>query len=135
MNLRPAAGLAAILAVCPGAFAAAPTTSTAVADGKGHVAVHVLYFAEDTCMKIASVTDGAPSTIETPKRTLVITVVLEREGARCEQKLRTLEHDITLTDRKGVKSVDIFYVDKAGKFIRSARPPIDRPGEDGDEMQ
>jgi hypothetical protein len=132
---RGLAALAVFLGAAATPLAAAPTTSTAVADGKGTVNVHILYFAEDSCVRLLSATEGAPKSIEAPKRTLVITVVLARDGANCVQKLRTLEHDIALPDRKGVKSVDIFYVDQTGRFIRSARPPIDRPGEDGDELE
>jgi len=114
--------------------AAEPRITTAVADGKGKVAVNVVYYAEDTCVRLVDVREGPPSTIERPRRTLVVTVELESTGTRCEQKLRTLERTIIVDDRAGVKSVEVLFVDHAGKFIRSARPPIDRP-EDRDEME
>ncbi len=133
--LRSLAGWCVLTLALPLAAAASPPKiTTAVADGKGKVQVNVVYYAEDTCMELLSVHEGPPSTIERPKRTLVVTVELQRRAGACEQKLRTLDASITIDDRAGVKSVEVFFVDGKGKFIRSSRPPIDRP-EDAEELQ
>lgn len=110
------------------ALANAPTTM-AKADGKGNVDLHIVYFAENTCVRFADVRDGSPGNIETPKRTLVVTVTLDRSGSDCRPELRTIEHDLRLADREGVLSVDIFFVDPDGRFVRSARPRIYRAGD------
>ena len=132
-TVRQVAALSILLAA-NAASAAEPHITTAVADGRGKVAVNVVYYAEDTCMKLVDVREGPPATIERPRRTLVVTVELARVGSACEQKLRTLDRTIEVDDRPGVKSGEVFFVDKDGKFIRSARPPIDRP-EDVEELQ
>lgn len=122
----------AALAALPllGTPATANTATTmARADGQGHVDLHIVYYAENSCVRFAQVRDGAPGAIETPKRTLVVTVTLDRSGQDCRAELRKIEHDIRLADREGVLSVDIFFVDPDGRFVRSARPRIYRAGD------
>ena len=106
-----------------------PWVSTARADGQGHIAVHLVYFAEDTCISFASVREGAPPSIEAPRKTPTVTVVLTRgKGPECKQKLKTLEQLITITDWPKALSVEVLYIDRNGVFVRSSRPPIERPG-------
>lgn len=96
-----------------------------VADGKVEVSIN--YYAEDTCVKFHSVKEGSPAMIEAPKRSLVITVVIEKEAKKsCKQALTILSDKLTITDRPGVKSVEIFFVSQDGKFIRSSKPRIYR---------
>lgn len=126
---------AILIAAVGGAEPDLPITR-ARADGQGHIEVHLVYFAEHTCMAISSVTEGPPPTIETPKRTPTVTVVLNRNAStRCEEKLTRLERTITIADRPKALSVEVLYVDKNNTFIRSSRPPIARPGQDEDEIQ
>ncbi len=134
LNTFHLAALATAVTCVITTHAAEPKITRAHADGKGKLVVSIVYFAEDTCMAIAGVREGHPPAIEKPKRTPVVTVELERRAPPCEQKLRTLERSIELSDQTGAKSVEVFFVDKSGKFIRSSRPPIERP-EDQDEMQ
>lgn len=96
-----------------------------VADGKVEVSIN--YYAEDTCVKFQSVKEGHPEVIEPPKRSLVITVVIEKEDRKnCKQALTILSDKLLITDRPGIKSVEIFFVSKEGKFIRSSKPRIYR---------
>ena len=107
-----------------------PWVSTARADGHGHIALHLVYFAEHTCMSIDSVQEGAPPSIDPPRLSPTVTVVLNRgEGGQCQPKLRRLEHRITITDWPRALAVEVFYVDRHGVFVQSSRPPIERPGE------
>ena len=56
-------------------------------------------------------------------------MVLNRgKGPECKQKLKTLEQLITITDWPRALSVEVFYIDRNGIFVRSSRPPIERPG-------
>lgn len=96
-----------------------------IADGK--VAVSINYYAEDTCVKFHSVKEGHPPIIEAPKRSLVVTVVVEKEEKKnCKQALTILSDKLIINDRPGVKSVEIFFVSQDGKFIRSSKPRIYR---------
>jgi hypothetical protein len=117
-----------------GSAAALPTTQAKSAPN-GLVDIDLVYYAEDTCMKFGEVKEGHPSSIEAPKKALVVTVTLDREHKGCEQKLKTLTSHITIKDRPGVKSVEIFYVGRDGKFIRSSRPRIYRAEEAGAEIE
>jgi hypothetical protein len=122
------AALTLLAAIAP-ASAQRPAT-TAEADGTGKVAVDIVYFAEEDCIGIADVREGAPASIDGPKRTLVVTVTLMRASGPCEQRFKTIERRISIADRADALSVDIFYVDAGGKFIRSQRPRIYRDKED-----
>lgn len=127
-----ASGTGRLVAACacwlvssgPGSAQSAATI--AEADGAGKVAVEIVYYAEEDCIAIADAREGAPAGIEGPQRTLVVTVTLERSPGPCAQKLRILARRISVADRADALSVDIFYVDAAGKLIRSQRPRIYR---------
>lgn len=113
-----------------------PWVSTARADGQGHIAVHLVYFAEHTCISIAGVKEGAPPNIEAPKKMPTVTVVLERgTGPACKQELKLLERRLTITDWPRALSVEVFYIDRNGVFVRSSRPPIERPGAIDEEIE
>lgn len=114
-----------------GAATAERGATTAEADGAGTVAVDIIYFAEDDCIRIVDAREGGPAGIEGPQRTLVVTVTIARSPTACPQGLRKLERRISIADRKDALSVDIFFVDTTGKLIRSQRPRIyrDDPGE------
>lgn len=95
--------------------------------GNGKVDVDIVYYAEDTCISIANVREGHPPTIEAPQKALVVTATIERaQGKSCKPELKTLTHNIVINDRPGIRSVEIFFVSKEGKFIRSSRPRIYR---------
>ena len=100
------------------------TTAEAVDPGK--VIVNIVYYAEDDCIEMTGVQEAPPAGTEQPQRTLVMTVTLERKPPGCPQSLRKIERRLTISDRADALSVDIFFVDKAGKLIRSQRPRIYR---------
>lgn len=107
------------------AMAQAPAT-VAEADGKGKVAVKIVYYADQGCTTFADVREGAPGNIQPPTRTLVVTVTLDRKKGECVERPYTIEHTIAVADRSDALSVDIFYVDPDGRFVRSQRPRIYR---------
>lgn len=115
--------LAALLA--PPAAAQRPAT-IAEADGKGNVDVNIVYYADLGCTKLTEVREGAPGNIEPPQRTLVVTVTLDRLAADCAGQPQTIEKRISIADRGDALSVDIFFVDPDGRFVRSQRPRIYR---------
>lgn len=118
---------AAALALAPSAGAeTGAATTMARADGHGSVEVELAYYAEHSCIRLGDMHAGAPSSIVSPKRTLVMTVTLQRDGDNCQQELRVLRHKFVLEDRADALSVDIFYVDPSGIFVRSQRPRIYR---------
>lgn len=118
---------AALLALAPSVRAeVGAVTTMARADGAGKVEVELAYYAEHSCMRLADMRVGAPSSIEPPKRTLVMTVTVLRDGDDCKQELRILRHKFVLEDRADALSVDIFYLDPNGTFVRSQRPRIYR---------
>lgn len=74
------------------------------ADGKGRIDVNLVYFAEHTCMSIVEVREGPPPTIETPKRTPTVTVVLgRRSGEGCQQRLTRLERSIARPEQDEIQ--------------------------------
>lgn len=110
-----------------------PTITTARADGNGHVDVDIVYYRDLGCTFIKDVKEGAPSDIEAPKRTLAVTVTIDREGGSCDlaqHAAKIIRQSIRIADRPGVLSVDIFYRDVDGRFVRSQRPPIYRSGDE-----
>jgi hypothetical protein len=99
----------------------------AKAFGKDKVKVEINYYAEDTCVFIREVKEGHPDVIEAPKRSLVVTVTIDKKpNIECMQKLKVLQEKIVIADRPGVRSVEIFFISKDGKFIRSSKPRIYR---------
>ncbi len=118
---------AAVVFAVPATLAMAQAPATvAEADGKGKVNVKILYYADQGCTTFADVREGAPNNIEPPTRTLVVTVTLNRKTGECVERPYTIEHTIALADRADALSVDIFYVDPDGRFVRSQRPRIYR---------
>ncbi len=107
------------------ALADRPAT-IAEADGNGKVAVHVVFYADLSCTTIADMKPGAPANIEAPQRTLSLTVLLDRKEGECIERPHKIERSIDIPDRDGVLSVDIFYIDDKGTFVRSQRPRIYR---------
>lgn len=110
-----------------------PTITIARADGEGHVNVDIVYYRDLGCTFIKDVKEGAPSDIEGPKRTLVVTVTIDRKGDSCDLEQKAdpvIRQSIRITDRPKALSVDIFYRDVNGTFVRSQRPPIYRPGDE-----
>lgn len=117
--------VAAALAVPALAEAQAPAT-VAEADGNGKVNVKIVYYADQGCTTFANVREGAPTNIQPPVRTLVVTVTLDRKKGECVERPYTIEHSIAVADRADALSVDIFYIDPDGRFVRSQRPRIYR---------
>ena len=107
------------------AFAQAPAT-IAEADGKGKVDVKIHYYADQGCTTFSDVREGPPANIEAPQRTLVVTVTLDRKPGECIERPYAIERKISIADRADALSVDIFYVDPDGRFVRSQRPRIYR---------
>ncbi len=121
--------IATILAASHPAAAQAPAT-VAEADGKGKVDVKIMYYADQGCTTFADVREGPPANIDPPQRTLVVTVTLNRQPGDCVERPYTIERTISITDRQGALSVDIFYIDPDGRFVRSQRPRIYRDKDD-----
>ncbi len=111
-----------------------PATSLATEEPNNKVAVNIIYYAEDTCVVFKNVREGHPQSIEAPKKSLVITVVLDREKKVCEQKLKIISHKISIADKPGMRAVEIFYVSPEGKFVRSAKPRIYRKDDLDDSL-
>lgn len=127
LALLAAVMTATMIATMAGApsFAQAPAT-IAEADGKGKVDVNIYYYADMGCTTFADVREGPPANIEAPQRTLVVTVTLDRKQGECVERPYTIERKISIADRAEALSVDIFYVDPDGRFVRSQRPRIYR---------
>lgn len=117
--------VAAMMAASHPAAAQAPAT-VAEADGKGKVDVKIMYYADQGCTTFADVREGPPANIDPPQRTLVVTVTLDRKSGDCVERPYTIERTISITDRPEALSVDIFYIDPDGRFVRSQRPRIYR---------
>ncbi|EXI68524.1 MAG: hypothetical protein AW07_04389 [Candidatus Accumulibacter sp. SK-11] len=111
------------------ALAQAPAT-IAEADGIGNVDVNIVYYPDLGCADIADVREGAPGTIEPPERTLVVTVTLDRQSQDCPLQARAIERKLRIADRADALSVDVFFVDADGRFVRSQRPRIYRQLDD-----
>lgn len=103
-----------------------PPATIAETDGKGNVDVNIVFYADQSCTFISDVKAGAPGNIEPPTRTLVVTVLLDRRPGECIERPYTIERTIKIPDRSDALSVDIFYVDPDGRFVRSQRPRIYR---------
>lgn len=84
------------------------------------------YYADQGCTTFADVREGPPTNIEPPQRTLVVTVTLDRKPGECIERPYTIERTINIKDNANALSVDIFYVDPDGRFVRSQRPRIYR---------
>ena len=107
------------------ALAQAPAT-IAEADGRGNVDVNIVYYSDLGCSSITDVREGAPASIEPPQRTLVVTVTLDRKPQECQGQPQIIERKLRIADRADALSVDIFFVDPDGRFVRSQRPRVYR---------
>lgn len=126
-GLLAAGAMLGLLAALPALPAAAQSPATiAEADGKGKVDVDIVYYADLGCTRLADVREGSPGNIEPPQRTLVVTVTLDRQAGDCAGQPQTIKRRITIADRSDALSVDIFFVDPDGRFVRSQRPRIYR---------
>lgn len=102
--------------------------SEAVADGKGAVNVKVVYFANEKCWQIKSAREGVPD-VEADQptgRNLYVTVNIEKKGGDCSLTNIPLKTAISIPDKEGKISLDIFFVDERGVVTRSQRHRIQR---------
>ncbi|MEW5962677.1 MAG: hypothetical protein AB1749_03865 [Pseudomonadota bacterium] len=53
-------------------------------------------------------------------------MTLDRQAQDCAEQPQTIERRISIADRGDALSVDIFFVDPDGRFVRSQRPRIYR---------
>lgn len=125
--IAPPARLLGSLFLCGAlpVLAQAPAT-IAEADGRGNVDVNIVYYADLGCAEIVDIREGAPAHIEPPQRTLVVTVILDRKPQACPSQAQTIERKLRIADRADALSVDVFFVDPDGRFVRSQRPRIYR---------
>lgn len=102
--------------------------SQAVADDKGEVHVKVVYFANQACWSIAAAREGVPdkTTDQPTGRELYVTVSLAKTQASCDLTSKPLETTLTIPDKSGKISLDIFFVDDRGILVRSQRHRIMR---------
>mgnify|MGYP003382537637 CR=1 FL=1 len=102
--------------------------SEAVADGKGSVAVKVVYFANEKCWQIKDAREGVPD-VEADQptgRNLYVTVNIEKKGSDCSLTSVPIKTALSVPDKKGKISLDIFFVDERGVVTRSQRHRIQR---------
>lgn len=102
--------------------------SEAIADGKGSVDVKVVYFANEKCWQIKNVREGVPDKAadQPTERHLYVTVNLAKVGDDCSLTNEPLKTRLTIQDKKGKISLDIFFVDERGFLTRSQRHRIQR---------
>lgn len=129
-----AASLVAALFVAPDADAAHRLDSSdypgswAIADGHGHVSVHIVHLAAETCWRIRNAREGVPDrrADQPTDRYLYVTLELERTALPCVPVNTPLQTHLTLADKPGKISIDIFVLDDRGVLQRSQRHRIDR---------
>jgi hypothetical protein len=102
--------------------------SWAIADGHGHVTVHVVHLAAETCWRIREAREGVPDrrADQPTDRYLYVTLRLERTALPCVPVNTPLQTNLILADRPGKISIDIFVLDNRGVLQRSQRHRIDR---------
>lgn len=102
--------------------------SWAIADGNGKVEVKVQYLPQAACWRIASAREGVPSPeLDQPTgRMLYVTVQLEKTDTPCVPVNNPLETRLSVPDKPGRISLDVFIVDERGVLQRSQRHRIDR---------
>jgi hypothetical protein len=103
--------------------------SEVIADGKGKVAVKIVHFANETCWRIADVREGVPHDRiidQATDRHLYVTLTLARTGEPCRPTAEPLTTRLTIPDRPGRISLDIFVLDDKGFLTRSQRHRIQR---------
>lgn len=123
----------ALLAAPPALAAHHPVDSDypgswAIADGHGSVAVKVQYLAPDSCWRIKDAREGVPDVAadQPTERHLYVTVNIEHVGENCVTANTPLETQITIPDKPGEISLDVFFVDARGVLQRSQRHRIER---------
>lgn len=133
MNLRSLAlaGLMAFLplpALAEDIFDPDYPGSEVIATADGLVHVKAVLFANDSCWHIVDAREGVPDkTADEPtERHLYVTVNVEHKGTDCVLTNKPLETQLTLPDKKGRISLDIFFVDERGVLFRSQRHRIQR---------
>ncbi len=102
--------------------------SWAIADGHGHVTVHVVHHAAETCWRIREAREGVPDAgADRPTdRHLYVTLQLERTTLPCVVVNTPLQTNLVLSDKPDKISIDIFVLDDRGVLQRSQRHRIDR---------
>ena len=102
--------------------------SWAIADGHGNVAVKVQHIAAESCWRIKNVREGVPDidADQPTDRYLYVTLNIEKSGEPCRVASTPLEAKITIADKQGKISLDIFIVDERGVLRRSQRHRIER---------
>lgn len=102
--------------------------SWAIADGHGAVAVKVQYLPQTACWRIRTAREGVPdATVDEPTgRMLYVTVFLEKTDLPCVAVNHPLETRLTIPDKPGRISLDVFVVDERGVLQRSQRHRIER---------
>lgn len=131
LALASACGLAMVAA--PGAASDLGTDSDypgswAIADGHGQVAVQVQYLAPSACWRINQARQGVPdaSADQPTDRHLYVTVDIEKTGDDCPLANTTIETRLTIPDKAGKISLDVFFVDERGVLQRTQRHRIER---------
>ncbi|MER2605851.1 MAG: hypothetical protein ABTQ29_08485 [Siculibacillus sp.] len=102
--------------------------SWAIADGHGGVAVKVQYLPQSSCWRIRSAREGVPdaATAEPTGRMLYVTVAVEKTADACAVTNTPLETRLTVPDKPGRISLDVYFVDERGVLQRSQRHRIER---------
>lgn len=102
--------------------------SEAIADGKGSVNVKVVYYANEKCWQIKDAREGVPDAeADQPTgRNLYVTVDIEKKGNDCALTGEPIRTAVTIPDKPGKISLDIFFVDERGVVTRSQRHRIQR---------
>ncbi len=134
MRLRALAGLAALTLTIAAAAAGhrEPESdypgSWAIPDHHGGVTVKVQYLAMGACWRIEGAREGVPdrSTAAPSERHLYVTVAIRKADGECPPTHAPLETKLTIPDKPGRISVDVFFVDERGVLQRSQRHRIER---------
>ena len=134
MRLHELAALAALTLTTAGAAAGhrEPESdypgSWAIPDHHGGVTVKVQYLAMGACWRIAGAREGVPdrATADPGERHLYVTVAIRKTGDDCPPTNAPLETKLTIPDKPGRISVDVFFVDERGVLQRSQRHRIER---------
>jgi hypothetical protein len=102
--------------------------SQVVADANGAVHVKVVYFANQACWSIAGAREGVPDRAadQPTGRDLYVNVNLTKTNTSCALTGTPLQTTLTIPDKPGKLSLDIFFVDDRGILVRSQRHRIMR---------
>lgn len=102
--------------------------SWAIPDGHGGVTVKVQYLAMGACWRIDGAREGVPerATADPGDRHLYVTVSVRKTGDQCPTSHAPIETKLTIPDKPGRISLDVFFVDERGVLQRSQRHRIER---------